>query len=167
MEQKKAIITGDILKEKARQLWDILPQYDNIQMPKQSNRQLDSFKKRYKIKEYIQHREAGSTTTSNLDNITQMEAVQQLCKEYEPRNILNIDETGLNQKRTPDHTLAMQSHSRTKKSKDCITIILTSNTDSSEKFTPWVISKSKIHELSVKSIVRIYELYTNLIRLSG
>ena len=37
IEQKKAIITGDILKEKARQLWDALPQYDNIQMPKWSN----------------------------------------------------------------------------------------------------------------------------------
>jgi Tc5 transposase DNA-binding domain len=29
MEQKKAIITGDILKEKARQLWDALPQYND------------------------------------------------------------------------------------------------------------------------------------------
>ena len=72
-----------------------------------------------------------------------MEAVRQLCKEYEPRNILNMDETGLNWKRTPDRTLATQSHSGTKKSKDRITIILTSNTDSSEKFTPWVIGKSE------------------------
>ena len=75
IEQKKAIITGDILKEKARQLWDVLPQYDNIQMPKWSNGQLDGFKKQYKIKEYIQYREAGSTATSNLNNITQIEAV--------------------------------------------------------------------------------------------
>jgi hypothetical protein len=46
-----------------------------------------------------------------------------------------MDETGLNWKRTPDRTLVTKSHSRTKKSKDRITITLTSNADSSEKFT--------------------------------
>ena len=54
-----------------------------------------------------------------------------------------MDETGLNWKRTPDRTLATQSYSGTKKSKDRITIVLTSNTDSSKKFTPWVIGKSE------------------------
>jgi hypothetical protein len=54
-----------------------------------------------------------------------------------------MDETGLNWKRTPDRTLATKSHSRTKKSKDCITIVLISNTDSSEKFEPWIIGKSE------------------------
>ena len=72
-----------------------------------------------------------------------MEALWQLCKEYELRNILNMDEAGLNWKRTPDRTLAIQSYSGTKKSKDCITIALTSNADGSEKFLPWVISKSE------------------------
>ena len=78
-------------------------------MPKQLNGQLDNFKKRYKIKEYVQHGEAGSAATDDLDNIAQMEAVRQLCKEYELCNILNMDETGLNWKRTPDRTLATQS----------------------------------------------------------
>ena len=53
MEQKRAVITGDILKEKARQLWDALPQYDEIEMPKWSNGWLEGFKKRYNIKEYV------------------------------------------------------------------------------------------------------------------
>jgi hypothetical protein len=30
MEQKKAIITGEILKTKARQLWEALPQYSDV-----------------------------------------------------------------------------------------------------------------------------------------
>ena len=106
MEQKKAIITGEILKTKARQLWEALPQYNDVEMPKWSNGWLEGFKKRYKIKEYVQHGEAGSAATDDLDNIVQMEAVRQLCKEYELRNILNMDETGLNWKRTPDRTLA-------------------------------------------------------------
>ena len=115
IEQRKAIMTGDILKTKARELWDALLQYDNIEIARFSNSWLDNFKTRYKIKEYIQHREAGSVATDNLENITQIEKIRQLCTEYEPRNILNIDETGLNWKRTPDCTLATKSYSGTKK----------------------------------------------------
>lgn len=44
IELKKAIITGDILKEKAKQLQEALPQYDDIEMPEQSNGQLEGFK---------------------------------------------------------------------------------------------------------------------------
>ena len=143
MEHKRAIITGDILKEKARQLWDTLPQYNGKGQPKWSNGWLDGFKKRFKIKEYVQHGEAGSAQTDHPDNIAQMELVRQLCKEYELRDILNMDETGLNWKRTPDRTLATKSLSGTKKSKDRITIALTSNADGSEKLKPWAIGKSE------------------------
>ena len=65
-----------------------------------------------------------------------MEQLRLLCTEYKEQDVLNIDETGLNWKRTPDRTLVTKSHSRTKKSKDRITITLTSNTDGSEKSEP-------------------------------
>ena len=52
-------------------------------MPKFSNGWLNRFKGQYKIKEYVQYREAGSAATDNLDNITQMEETRQLCTEYE------------------------------------------------------------------------------------
>ena len=96
MEHKKAIITGDILKAKAKELWDALPQYENVEQPKWSNEWLDGFKKRFKIKEYVQHRESGSVATDNPDNITQIENVRRLCTEYDKCDILNIDKTGLN-----------------------------------------------------------------------
>ena len=132
MQQKRAVITGDILKEKAQQLWDALPQYHDIEPPKWSNGWLHGFKKRFKIKEYVQHGEAGSAATDNPDHITQMEELRALCMEYKECDILNMDETGLNWKRTPDRTLATKPHSGTKKSKDRITIALTSNADGSE-----------------------------------
>ena len=72
-----------------------------------------------------------------------MDRVRQLCTTYKDYNILNMDKTGLNWKRTPDRTLVTKSYSGTKKSKDRITIVLTSNADSSEKFEPWIISKSE------------------------
>ena len=117
-------------------MWSALPQYSDIEQPKWSNGWLDGFKKRFKIKEYVQHGEAGSAATGDPDNITQMEELRLLCAKYEARNILNMDETGLNWKRTPDRTLATKSHSGTKKSKDRITVALTSNADGSEKFEP-------------------------------
>ena len=53
MEQKKAIITSEILKTKAKELWAALPQFDDIKEPKWSNGWLEGFKKRFKIKEYV------------------------------------------------------------------------------------------------------------------
>ena len=46
MEKKKAVITGDILKAKAHEIWSQLPQYDQWPEPKQSNGWLDQFKER-------------------------------------------------------------------------------------------------------------------------
>jgi hypothetical protein len=91
----------------------------------------------------VQHGEAGSAAINDLDSVAQMEEVRYLCTQYAPRDILNMDETGLYWKRTPDRTLVTKSHSGTKKSKDRITIVLTSNADGSEKFTAWVIGKSE------------------------
>jgi hypothetical protein len=54
-----------------------------------------------------------------------------------------MDETGLFWKRTPDRSLATESRSGTKKSKDRITLALTANGDGSEKLIPWIIGKSK------------------------
>ena len=136
MEAKRAIITGDVLKEKAHQFWQALSQYHDTTEPPWSNSWLQGFKKRFKIKEYVQHSKAASAATDNEKNIRQMEHLRQLCKEYNLCDILNIDETGLNWKRTPDRTLATQAYSGTKKSKDQITIALTSNADGLEKFTP-------------------------------
>jgi hypothetical protein len=47
-----------------------------------------------------------------------METVQELCKEYSLQDILNMDETALNWKRTPDRTLATKSYAGSKKGKD-------------------------------------------------
>jgi hypothetical protein len=114
-----------------------------MEQPKWSNGWLDGFKRRFKIKEYVQHGEAGSAATNDPNNIAQMERVRQLCTKYELRVILNMDETGLNCKRTPDRTLATVFHSGTKKSKDRITIALTCNADGSKKLKPLIIIKSE------------------------
>ena len=62
MQKKKAIITRDILKAKAVEIWRGLPQYRGgaKEMPPWSSGWLAGFKKRYKIKEYVYHREGAS-----------------------------------------------------------------------------------------------------------
>ena len=142
MQKKRAVITGDILKEQAIRLWKSLPQYQDCQQPKFSNGQLDGFKKRFKIREYVQHGEAGSADVHNPEAISQMEKVRALATTYDLCNVLNMDETGLFWKLTPDRTLVTMPGSGGKKSKDRITLAFTCSA-TGEKLQPWVIGKSK------------------------
>jgi hypothetical protein len=87
----------------------------------------------------VKHKEARSAAINNPDNVAQIKKVRYLCTQYAFWDILNIDETGLNWKRTPDRTFETKSYSSTKKSKDRITIALTSNTVGSE----WMTQKPK------------------------
>jgi len=82
MQKKKAIITRDILKEKAHEIWQLLLQYSDVEEPAWSNGWLEGFKKRHNIKKYSNYREAGSTGIKELDNICQIEVVREKCKLY-------------------------------------------------------------------------------------
>lgn len=139
MQTINATVTGNVLKGKAEELWNALPQFKDQEMPKWSNGWLDGFKKRYKIRQYVHHGEAGSAQTSDPQKIAQMEAVRQLCTEYELCDVFNMDETGLNWRRTPDRMLATAATAGTKRSSDRITVALTVNADGSKKLDPWVI----------------------------
>ena len=143
MQKNKAVITGEILKNQAEKLQDSLPQYEGKQKPKFSNRRLNGFKKRFKIKEHVQHSEAASAEIDTPNAIVQMEKVRGLATEYGPCNTFNMNETSLFQKLTPDRTLVTKAGSGGKKAKDRITLPLIVNGDGSDKLMLWVISKSK------------------------
>jgi hypothetical protein len=143
IRQKDGIITGDILKEKASTIWQRLPQYQGVQEPKWSNRWLEGFKTRHKIKQYVMHGEASSAAVNSPEIIGQMADKRLLCAQYHPRDIFNMDETGLYWKRTPNRSLGTEAGSGNKKAKDRITLALTANADWSEKLEPWVIGRSK------------------------
>ena len=53
-----------------------------------------------------------------------------------------MDETGLYWKRTPDRTLSTRARPSTKKSKDRISIALTTNADGTEKLPLLIISNA-------------------------
>jgi hypothetical protein len=142
LQKKKAVITGEILKAQAIKFWVTLPQYQGQEQPKFSNGWLWGFQHRFRIKEYIYHGEAASAEINKPEAIAQMEYIRQLCSEYHEDNILNMDETGLFWKLTPDRTLATQAGSGGKKSKDRITLAFTVSA-SGKKEQVWCIGKSK------------------------
>jgi hypothetical protein len=143
MQNKKAVITGEILKGQAVKLWDNLSQYQGLEPPKFSNGWLEGFKTRFKIKEYVQHGEASSAAVNDSNSIKSMQHVRDLAAQYGPENTYNMDETGLFWKLVPERTLATEAGSGGKKSKDRITLALTCNVDGSDKLEPWIIGRSK------------------------
>lgn len=92
---------------------------------------------------YICYREAAAAVTDNPENIQQMDDLHILCLEYNPNDILNMDKTGLFWKMSPDHMLATKAASGGKKSKDRVTIALTSNATGTDDIPVWIIGKSK------------------------
>ena len=142
MQRRKAVITGDILKEQATKLWNALLQYQEKEQPKFSNGWLEGFQKRFNIKEYVTHGEAASAEINKPDAIAQMEKVRLLVSKYNPDNILNMDETGLFWKLTPDRTLATKVGSGGKKSKDRVTLVFTVSASGKKQWV-WCIAKSK------------------------
>lgn len=67
-----------------------------------------------------------------------------MLKNYEPRNVFNIDETALFFKCLPDKpfTFKKEKCHGGKHSKDKLTILLAVNMDGSEKLTPLLIGKA-------------------------
>ena len=142
MQKKKVVITGQILKSQAAKFWVALPQYQGQEQPKFSNGWLWGFQQRYNIREYVYHGEAASAEIDKPEAIAQIELVRQLASEYSDDDTLNMDETALFWKLTPDRTLATQAGSGGKKSKDRITLAFTVSA-SGKKEEVWVIGKSK------------------------
>jgi hypothetical protein len=95
MQGQKAVITGDTLKEKAHEIWPLLPQYHEQPEPKWSNGWLTNFKNRFHIKEYVCYGEGGTADINSPENIKQMQENRDLAATYPPENVLNMDETGL------------------------------------------------------------------------
>ena len=69
-------MTGDILIEKARQVWHQVPQYQGQPIPEFSVGWLAGFKKRYKIQQQNRHGEASSVPESATE---EMKSIQTLC----------------------------------------------------------------------------------------
>jgi hypothetical protein len=82
-----------LLVLKAKEFWAKLLCYTRKKEPKFSIGWLNSFKKRYRIKERRRHKE-GSSTQINKDSKHIIEEIRQAIKEYEHDLTYNIDKSG-------------------------------------------------------------------------
>ena len=135
-------ITGDLLRYKATEFWNKLPEYTGLECPVWSDGWLTRFKKRSDIKERRRHGEAGS---AQLDEDTDriIQEIRDECRKYMADYTYNIDETGYYQKIQSDRSLSTFKESGKKKDKTRVTVNLTCNTTSTDRLPLWFISKAK------------------------
>jgi hypothetical protein len=72
-----------------------------------------------------------------------MEKLRLITREYEEKDIYNMDETGLFWRMRPSRGLLSQSIPGAKKDKVRITVILCTNATGEDRFQPWFIRKAK------------------------
>ncbi|KAG8993163.1 hypothetical protein FRB90_000772, partial [Tulasnella sp. 427] len=138
--QTKGIrITGEVLRQKARSFAK-LQGLDEKEFLSMSNGWLDGFKARHGMKQYRFHGEAGSVAE---DDVTaEQERLKKLTDKYALRDILNMDETGLNDRMPPDRGLATAQFLGKKGNKHRMTYALTTSANG-DAFPPLVIGHAK------------------------
>ena len=107
-----------------------------------SNGWLDSWKQIYGVREKRLCGEADEVSTTTIQ--AWIERLPELCQDYEPRNILDLDELGLFFKTLPEKGLAEKTKKSSKKSKQRMTVMLIVASDDSFVFEPIVIWRSKL-----------------------
>ena len=105
---------------------------------------LDSWKQTYGVREKRLCGEADEVSTTTIQ--AWIEQLPELCQDYEPRNILNLDELGLCFKALPEKGLAEKTKKSKggKKSKQRMTVTFIVASDGSFVFGPTVIWRSKL-----------------------
>lgn len=134
----KIPISGPIMRTKAEQFASAL----GNQAFKASTGWLDGFKNRNGISFKTVCGESGSVDVRLANDWKRL--LKTMIEDTEPKNIFNVDETGLFYKCTPDKTLAFKEESCSggKLSKDRVTLLVGANMDGSQKLPLLMIGKS-------------------------
>lgn len=121
---------------------------------------IERFKNRHGIVSKVLCGEGAAASETDADN-WKNNKLPHLIENVEPRNIFNIDETGLFYKMTPNRTLDVRGQKcfGGKQSKERITVLVGANMDGSEKIKLLVIGKFKNPRCfkNVKSLPVDYE----------
>ena len=140
-DQAHGIVTGDLLRLKATEFWNNLPEYEGFECPNWSEGWLTGFKSRFN---FHRRRKAGESGSIEItDDITiRMKKLQAIKAQFQPRNTYNMDETGFLWKRLPNSGLTTSSIGK-KLDKTRITVNLCCNEDGSDKLPLWFIGTAQ------------------------
>lgn len=140
IEARGGFTTGEIIRQKAQNLWHQLSQYQGKPCPEFSERWLERYKKRHQIRVQQRFGEDASVPESTED---EMKALRTLAGEYNEEDIYNMDETGLFWRMTPSRGLSIQPRAGLKKDKSRISLVICTNATGSDKLPIWCIGKYK------------------------
>lgn len=104
-QERYLIITGELIKEKARSFWPRIPEYNGIPTPEFTNGWVGRFKGRHGVRYRPRHGEAGSTEEL-LNMAANLANIQAKVEQFAPTDQYNCDETGLFWKLVPDRSLS-------------------------------------------------------------
>jgi hypothetical protein len=139
MQGRDMPLTEEIIREKAKQLGRQLKVPDNFGY---SGGWLYNFKKRYGIKSYVLHGEAGSANQEGVE--LARSSLRKLLEEgeYEAEDVYNQDESGAFWRQMPTHSMATGKRAGQKKEKERVTFSLCTNASGSHKMDLFVIGKA-------------------------
>lgn len=140
VESQGQATSGDILVEKAKEIWHQIPEYQGLEVPQFSPGWLARFKERHSIRSRVQHGEAASVPITAEE---EMKAVRTICGEYEEDNIYNMDETGLFWRSTIHRGLVTIPMPGTKQYKSRITVVVCTNSTGTDRLPLWFIGHAK------------------------
>ena len=142
MRLKNLVITGPLIKEKAR-LFAAKFGVDDAES-KFTDGWLKNFKKRNGIFSRQMQGECASVDTSSDIFQENLAAIREIVSQYVRENVFNMDETGLFFAQAPSRTLTTKEMvSGGKVMKNRITVALCSNSTGSVKIKPLIIGQSK------------------------
>ena len=135
-QHNRVILTWQLIQRKAEDFADQLHLSDE-KRPNFSDGWLEKFLDRHGLKTIILSGESGSADVKAIE--IALPELQSAIKQYSPKDVFNMDETGLFYCLTPDRTIATRQLEGMKKDKTRISIALCCNADGSEKLELLII----------------------------
>ncbi|KAK4511368.1 uncharacterized protein ATC70_012583 [Mucor velutinosus] len=117
--------------------------------------------KRIGVKSRHLYGEKSSVDLTSSKIVEELRKIEELLEPYDPKDILNFDETGLYYEQQPTRTICQEPLGGSKKSKNRFTVGLITNYDGSYKGHPIVIGKRKTPKAANKKPA-LYRRTTNI-----
>jgi hypothetical protein len=137
MQARDLAITDEVLKEKAKKFGEELGVKEGFGY---SAGWLQRFKKRYGIKSYVLHEEAGDANQEGIE--LAQRNLRLLLGGYSAEVTYNQDETGIFWRQQPTRTLAVGKKAGLKKEKERVTASLMCNAAGTDKRPLFLIGKA-------------------------
>ena len=135
-QHQRLIVSSEAIQEQGRRFAERLGLEKILEF---SKGWVSAFCKRNAFRKFRQHGESGDAPINTPEVQAALAAIKVEIASYEPKDVYNMDETGLFYNMPPDSTIARQRIEGSKKDKTRITIAFTCNADGLDRFLPLFI----------------------------